>query len=151
MADYNEMLNRSWDAIPKTQVLPVGSWLLEGRNMIYMDKSGTTNARVLAFYKPLEAMADVPTANLEALGKDYDLSNNDIVKTFWIERNKDWDELRDHLALHGIETKGQSQIDTFKAFKGKKVVAYLDIRNFKKKDGTVSADNDPVSFAPFEG
>ena len=150
MTDYNEMLNRSWDEIPETRTLPVGSWLLEGRNIVYMEKSGTTNARALLFYKPLEPMTDVNVKELEALGKDYDLSNNDVVATFWLERNKDWEALREHLELHGINTKGKPQIETFKAFKGSKIVSYLDVKNFKTKTGAMKEDNEPVSFARFE-
>lgn len=148
MSKYNEIVNRSWDDIPEPQLLPQGSWLLRGRNVaIFPPKEDGAATRVAFFYEAKEPMDDVPQTELDALGADYSYAENDIVKQFFINRNKDWDNVRKHLELHGISTKGKSQPETFDAFKGTEVVAFLQTKTFVNGAGQQVTDNDPTSFA----
>lgn len=147
MSDYEDVLKKSWEEIPEPKLLPVGSWLLRGRNAAFLEpKEEGQNARVLFFYIPKSPMDDVDEGALAALGDDYDYAENDVIHTIWIERNKDWDRVRKHLALHGIEATGPIQ-DTLKKFKNSEVFAYLDQRAFETKAGEKREENVPTNFA----
>lgn len=150
MTDYTEILSRSWDDIPEPKTLPVGSWRLRGRNAAFLPAKGEASPRVLFFYEAQEPMDDVDTVALDTLGADYDLAENDIVATFWVQRSKDWDAVRKHLALHGIETSGKSQKETFDAFKGSEVIAYLNEKSYTNDQGVTSVSNVPSNFAKAE-
>lgn len=154
MADnYEALLNRGWDEIPQPKTLPVGSWLLKARNAAYIagDVDQGKSPRVVFFYTPKEPMNDVDSAELSALGNDYDLASNQITKTFFIESNRNWDDVRNFLNLHGVETKGKTQIESLKAFKGTEIVSYLGVKTFTdKQTGNVRVDNEPKSFAKVE-
>lgn len=146
--NYAAILERSWDDIPPPKLLPVGSWLLKGKNVaMFPPKEDGAAIRIAFFYEAREPMDDVSEAELQALGEDYSYAENDVVKQFFINRNKDWDSVRKHLELHGIETKGQSQKETFDAFKGSEVVAYLSTKTFVNGAGQQITDNDPSNFA----
>lgn len=126
-ANYDEILDRSWDEIPEVQTLPNGLYGLKGRNAAYSaPKTEGQNGKVLFFYKvkePIEVDADA----LAALGEDYNVQENEVVYTIWIEGMKSWDEVRDHLALHGVDTADFPNIrETLKkGFKGTEVAATL--------------------------
>lgn len=149
--NYSEILDRSWDDIPEPSLLPEGSWLLRGKNATYIPKKDTLNARVLFFYVPKEPMSDVDQEALDALGDDFDYAegSDDIVKTFWIEKNAQWKDVKDHLALHGVEVKGRSQQETLKAFKGTEVVSFLVQKTVNTKNGPKTV-MDPSTFAKVE-
>lgn len=144
---HSDILNKSWADIPQPKVLPVGTWLLQGRNASFIPKKedSTLSARVLFFYRAKEPMDDVNQDELAALGDNYDFDNNDIVKQFWVDRPKDWDAVRRHLELHGVEISGSIQ-DTLKRFKNTEVLAYLNTKTFTS-NGESKVDNDPTSFA----
>lgn len=145
---YEDILNMNWDNIPEPKLLPVGSWLLRGRNVaVFQPKEEGQSIRVAFFYEAKEPMEDVNQTELEALGADYSYSENDIVKQFFINRNKDWDNVRKHLALHGVDVNGQSIAASFKAFKGAEVVAFLTTKTFTGGDGQTRTENDPTGFA----
>lgn len=152
MADnYQDILKRSWDDIPEPKLLPTGSWLLKGKNVaVFPPREEGQAMRVGFFYEAKEPMDDVSADELASLGSDYSYAENDIVKQFFINRNKDWDSVRKHLALHGIETEGKTQDETFKAFKNSEVVAYLGTKTFTTGQGETKTDNDPTSFAKVE-
>lgn len=149
--NYSEILERSWDDIPEPKLLPEGSWLLRGRNAAYLPKKDALNARALFFYTAKEPMSDVDQGELDALGEgfDYEASADDIVKTFWIEKDTDWKAVKEHLALHGIEVKGKSQQETLKAFKGTEIVSFLTQKTINTKNGAKTV-NDPTTFAKVE-
>src|SRR5690606_4101030 len=126
--DYDDILNRSWDDIPIPQVLPLGSYLLRNRNVTYKPATDTASARVLFFYNVREPMDDVDADALAELGEDYDLSTNQVVASFFVESARDWDTVRNHLALHGVDLSGKTIREAFKEVRGKEVVAYLDQR-----------------------
>lgn len=149
--NYAEILNRSWDEIPEPKLIPTGSWLLRGNNVGYFPaKEEGKSSRVAFFYTPKEAMDDVSEEELAQLGADYDLADSDVVKQFFINRNKDWDAVRKHLELHGIDTKGKSQDETFKEFKGSEVIAYVGTRTYVDSSGVTKEQNDPTQFARVE-
>lgn len=148
MVDYEAILNKSWGDIPKDQVLPSGSWLLRGRNATFQPpKEDGQSGRFLFVYSVKEALSDVSDGALAALG-DYDVTSKQIFFTMFVERPRDWDALRSHLAKHsGISvTNGASIADTLNQFKGSEVVSYLDTKTFQTKGGDTVTDNDPVSF-----
>lgn len=153
MADetYESILDRQWDDIPEVQVLPVGSWLLKGKNAVHMPaKSADANESILFVYEPKEPMDDVDEVELKALGADYDFAENRIYGRFWIETGRDLDSIRNHLEKHGVDTKGASIKDSLEAFKGTEVVAYLGTRNYTDASGELRTDNDPTSYASAE-
>lgn len=152
MADdnYADIANQSWDDIPEPQFLPNGSYRLALRNISYKPAEGEKNGRVLFFYTAKEPMDDVEVKELEALGENYDIEENDVVFTIWIEKKKDWDKVRKHLALHGVATAGRDMVETLKGAKGAEVMAYLTKTSFTKNDGTVVEQNVPSAFAPVE-
>lgn len=151
---YDDILNRSWDDMPEAGLLPVGSWVITARNGAYLPPKDKTNARVIFFYKAKEPMDDVDTDALQSMGittGEYDLSLNEIAYTIWIEGPKDWGKVRDHLAIHGVETEGMTLKESLKAVKGADVVAFLDQNSFKRRDGTSVDENKPTSFSKYEG
>lgn len=148
--DYAEIANRSWDEIPEVQTLPVGSWLLKARNAVYMPAKGDASPRILFFYTAKEPMDDVDDVALNQLGDDYDYADNDIVSTFWVERNKDWDAVRSHLAKHGIDASGKTVPETLKAFKGTEVIAVLGTKTYTTGAGELKEENTASSFAAVE-
>ena len=148
--DYDDLLNRSWDEIPEPQPLPTGHYVLKGRNANYVPPKGDSSGKVLFFYSPQEPMTDVDRDALDALGDNYDIRNNDVVATFWVDRPKDWDAVRQHLKLHGVDPSGTIK-ETLGSFKGSEVVAYLGSREFTRKDGSTGVDNPPSEFTRIEG
>lgn len=150
MSDYAEIAALSWENIPEPKVLPAGSYLLRGKNATYQpSKDADKSPSFLFVYGVKEPMDDVPAEDLEALGDGYDVENNQIFHRIWVETAVDFDKVRKHLELHGIEVKG-SIPDTLKKFKGTQVVAYLKQRNFTDKSGANRVDNNAEQFAKVE-
>lgn len=148
MTDYADIVNKSWDAIPPVEILPVGSWLLRGQNATYQASKGESSPSVLFVYKVKEPMEDVDSEKLAALGDNYDVESNKIFTRFWIGDNSDWDKVRKHLAKHGVDTAGKSISDSLKEFKGTEVVAYLDQRTYTNNAGETQEDNVASNFTP---
>lgn len=149
MSDYEDILNQSWDNIPQPKTLPEGSYLLKGRNASFQaGKEGQSNS-FLFVYQVREAMDDVDADKLAELGADYDMENNQVFHKVWVETSVDYDKVRKHLALHGIEAKG-SIADTLKSFKGSQVIAYLKLRTYLDKSGQQITTNQAEQFAKVE-
>lgn len=147
--NYETLLNQSWGEIPEPKTLPPGSWLLKGRNASYMPPKGESSARVLFFYTPKSPMDDVDESALNGLGANYDIEDNDIVATFWVEKKKDWAKVRNHLKKHGIEPANDVPIsETLKAFKGTEVIAYLETKVYTNQQGEAEEQNNPTNFTP---
>lgn len=149
---YADLLNRQWDDLPEVApFLPVGTWRLKGSNISYTpaDEDEDKSARVVFFYEAVDPMDDVNEGELEALGEDYDYSNNDVAKQFYINREKDWLSVRKHLELHGLDTKGMSMPDSFALFNKTKptVMAWLGTKTFTNRSGETVTQNDPSQFA----
>lgn len=151
MSDYKEILSKSWDEIPEAKALPVGSYLLKARNASFQPPKGDNSPMVMFVYAPKEAMDDVNTDALAALGDNYDIADNRVFKTFFIETNADWDAVRKHIVKHGVDLKGKSLEEGLAAIKGTEVIAYLDQKTFtSKQTGELVTNNDPKEFVPVE-
>lgn len=148
MSDYAEIADLSWDNIQEPKPLPVGTYLLRARNAVFQPSKEADKSPVVMFvYVPKEAMEDVKSDELEALGADYDIGENKIFARFYIEDGSSWDQVRKHLAKHGIEATGKIE-DTLKKVKGTEVLAYLEQKTFTRKDQTVGVANNATEFAP---
>ncbi len=150
MSDYAEIAELSWDEIQEPKPLPVGTYLLRARNAVFQPSKDADKSPVVMFvYVPKEAMADVKTDELEALGPEYDIGENKIFARFYIEDGSSWDQVRKHLAKHGVTASGKIE-DTLKKVKGTEVLAYLDQNTFKRKDGSNGVGNNATEFAAVE-
>lgn len=147
---YDDILDRTWDEMPETKVLPDGDWLLKGRNAAFVAPKGDGNAKVLFFYTPEQAMEDVDPSALEALGEDYDLKDNQIVFTIWIENNRDWQAVRRHLAKHGVDPTLTIR-EQFKKFRGTETIARVGLRTFTNAAGESVPENTASDFREVEG
>lgn len=152
---YADILNRSWDEIPETQVLPGGSYLLKALRATYIGaKAADQNDCILFIYSPHQALDDVDTDELAALNQEgkeeYDISGNRIFARFWLETGADWDKVRKHMSKHGVDTAGRSIKQTLEAMKGTEVYAYLGSRTFTDNMGEVRQENTPENFATVE-
>lgn len=149
--DYEEILKRTWDEIPEAQLLPVGSYRLRSKGATLVEaKEDGKNDSVLFFYNAKEPLDDVDTDALAAMG-DYDISQNTVFHRVWIESFTDWDDVRKHVAKHGIEVLGSETIeDTFKRMKGSEVIAWLDQGSYTNKAGELVTQNEPTQFVPVE-
>lgn len=150
--NYTDIMQTQWNDIPEPQVLPVGSWRLRLRNANFVvAKEEGQNSKFLFFYVPQEPMADVDEAELAALGSEYDISENDVVHTIWVERKRDFDKVRKHLLIHGIEVNPDQSIEeTLKGARNAEVVAYLGQRSFTTRGGETVTENQPTNFVPVE-
>lgn len=147
MSDYADILSKSWDEIPETQVLPTGSYLLRARSASYQaSKSEEGSPAVLFVYSAKEPMEDVDNEEFEKLGENYDIGANRIFSRFYVNDTADWDNVRKHLAKHGIDTKGQSIEESLKQVKGRDVVAFLGQRTFTTNAGETKTENNPSNF-----
>lgn len=149
--NYGDILNRSFDDIPESRNAPDGSWLLRGRNAAYMAGKGedSKGSKVLFFYELKEPMTDVDEESLKAL-EGYDISEIDVSATFWADKNKDWDKIRKHLELHGVNTKGVPITEALKGFTGTETIGYVTTRTFTNAAGQVVEQNVASQFAPVE-
>jgi hypothetical protein len=148
MADYADILNKSWDEIPEVVPVPKGSYLLKGQNATFQPAKGEDGSpSVLFVYRVKEPMDDVDTGELAALGDNYDLEANRIFTRFWINDGSDWDKVRKHLTKHGVPLKGNIA-DSLKEFKGAEVVAFVDQRNFTDNAGQSQTENTAANFTP---
>lgn len=155
VSDYGDILDTVWDDIPEDKLLPTGSWLLGGRNASYVgpkvnDDGSKTNGKVLFFYVPKEPVEGVDLSEIEDLGPDYDVTENQVVYTSWIEFNRDWDKVRKHLALHGLTDGTQSIRAALKAFKGTEVIAHVDVRTYKNRNNETVTENAATNFRAVE-
>lgn len=150
ISTYEDILNESWDNIPQPLPLPVGSYLLVGRNATYQPaKAADKSDAVLFVYGVKEAMEDVDQDQLDELGDDYDLGNNTIFHRIYVETSVDWDRVREHLSKHGVEPKG-SIGESLKAFKNTNVVGFLSQRSYTTNAGEAKVDNNVTAFVPVE-
>lgn len=150
MSDYAEIANLSWDNIQEPKVLPLGSYLLKLKNVSFQPSKDQDKSPVVLFiHQPKEPMDDVKTEELEALGKDYDISENKTFTRIYIEDGSSWDQVRKLLAKHGVDVSG-SVPDSFKKAKGTEVIGFLETRNFQRQDGTQGEANNVTSFSSVE-
>lgn len=149
--DYADILEMSWEDIPEPKLVPDGSWLFTLKNASYQPPKGDASPRVMFVYSPKEPMDDVDAGELEKLG-DYDYTENRAFHVLWLETKRDWDNVRKHLTLHGLEPTGNivEYLKTVRSLGGQ-VVAYVTTDNFKNKDGQTVPQNRLSNFTKFEG
>lgn len=139
--DYDDVLNETWDDLPVEKTLPDGGYRLKGTNVAWVKpKTEGQKAKVLFSYEakePLTVDADVLE---EKLGDNYDLALNNLTFTIFIETAKDWQQVKKHLKVHGIEAEGplfddNKKLAFAKAFRGSEVVAQIGHRFFENNAG----------------
>lgn len=151
MSDYADIADLSWDNIQEPKTLPVGTYLLKLRNVSFQPSKEEGKSPVVLFvHAPKEAMEDVRSEELEALGSEYDISENKVFTRKYIEDGASWAEVRNLLAKHGVEVSGSVE-ESFKKAKGAEVLGYLDQNTFTRKDGTVATGNNVTEFAKVDG
>ena len=139
--NYDDILNATWDDIPVEHVLPTGGWLLRGDNAAFIrPKEEGKKAKVLFTYKAVQPTETVRAEDLEELPEGYDLSINNLQHQVFIESAADWDNVRKHLAKHGITLTGnlfdeRGKLAFNKAFRGSEIVANLDQDNYQNDAG----------------
>jgi hypothetical protein len=150
MIDYDDILNRTWEDVPEPVLLPVGDWLIAGKNaaLIKPTKEGQS-LKVLFSYGAKSPVA-VAEDLLEELG-DYDITINDLTYTIYLESAADWDKVRKHLALHGVEMTGailddNGKLAFNKAFRGAEVVGQVGQRSYENADGDTIWQNSLSKF-----
>lgn len=150
MSDYKDILNTSWDEIPEPEVLPLGSWLLRVKGAKYFEpnEEKETSARVMFILGAKEPMNDVSQAELEALtAKNYDITQNRIFYTIWMEDGAAWQQVRVFLKRLGVDLSGKSPKESLKDARGKEIVGFLDTRTYTNGAGAVVTENVISSFA----
>lgn len=148
--EYADILKRSWDDIPKPQLLPNGSWRMRAKNAKYVEAKATDqNPYALFVYAPLEPLADVDEDAIAELD-GYDASQNRVFSRIWLETAADWDALRTHIRKHGIDTGSRTPEETLKAVKGTEIIAFLDRETFTDGSGEVREQNTASKFAPVD-
>lgn len=150
--NYEDLLDRSFNEIPKPKTLPNGSWRLQGRNATIIEpKEAGKSRQVMFVYQATEPMDDVSDTELAALGADYDYGLKPVFVRFWLQEGADYDKLRKHLEKHGIDTSrdGISIKEMLKTeFRGTEVAAYLDKRSFVDGVGEEQEENTATQFTP---
>ena len=147
MSDYSDILEKSWDEIPEPKLLPQGSYRLRLKSATSQTGKGKDGKpSVLFVYEAVEAMDDVDTAELAALGDKYDLSMNQLFYRVWLGSPNDAHRLRLLLIKHGIDVQGMSVADTLKAVVNSTVVAIVQQKQFQSA-GELVTSNEPSSFA----
>lgn len=155
--DYSDLLNMTWDDIPKEQVLPNGPWLLAGKNVAFVrPRKEDQSPKVLFTYKAKEPSPEVNQDELEEMvGSGYDFTINDLNMTFYIESPKDWDKVRVHLEKHGLSLSGRlfdsnGKLSFARDFRGAEVVADLEQRNWEDDAHQIHWENKLTNFRPVE-
>ncbi len=151
--NYEDLANRSFEEIPKEQLLPGGSWLLKGITAkILAPKDDDGKPQLLMVYQPLEPMDDVDADELAALnnGSEYDLSMNKIYVKFWLETGNDYHNAREHFAKHGV-VDGTNLNELIKGFRGSQVAAQLGRRTFTTSAGETKTEQTASSFTEITG
>ena|SRR6478609_8183408 len=148
--DYDDLYNVTWENIPEAVTLPDGGYLLKGANMAFIKpKEEGKGGKVLFTYKAKEPVS-VDQDALDDLPQGYDLDINDLNFTIWIESASDWNKVRDHLSLHGVETAGplfvNGKLAAAKDFKGSEVVAQVSTSFYKNNAGETIPQNNLKQF-----
>lgn len=126
---YEDML--SWDNLPEEQLVPSGTWLLRCRNAVFSTGKDGAFPKVLFFYEAKEPVEGIDPEALEQF-QSSNAAPADVVVQFFAKRKKDWDAVKEHLALLGVEAKG-SIPDTLKAAKGAEIIGWVDVETFTSK------------------
>lgn len=147
MSDYADISDLSWDNIQEPKPAPNGTYLLRGSNAVFQpSREEGQNPAVMFVHNIKEPMSDVKSEELEALGVDYDLTENKVFSKVFIEDGSSWMKVKAILEKHGIKTSGKV-LDDLKKVKGAEVLAYLTVSTFKRKDDSVGQNNKVETWA----
>lgn len=146
--DYDDILNRSFDDLQDDKPLE-GKWRLRVRNAAYVPpKSEDGSPTVLFFYNPIEPLDKTAEECMSELGDDYDPSENDVVARFWVDNNKSWKAVRNHLRKHeGVDWDGTIKDVIQKGVKGAEVDAELEPDTFEDQFGEMRDETRAAGFA----
>lgn len=150
--DLGNILDRTWEDFPEEQTLPDGTYKLVGRNAAYMPpREEGKNGKVVFFFIPKEPVeGGVDEDALASLGDDYDITENEVTTTIWIERNRDWRQVESVLKTLGVDTDGTTLKEQFKKVKGKEVLAYVKTQSYDRNDGSKVISNVATQFQATE-
>ncbi len=145
---YEDIMSRSWGDIPEVRLLPVGTWRLRARNATLLrPKTAEQSPVILVAYTPMEPLDDVDVDEIAELGDGYDWAANRLFARFWVEDAADWDKVRKHFTLLGIECPESESIqDTLKRVKGAEINAYVGIESYKNPQGEMEHRNNVSGF-----
>lgn len=150
--DYDDIIDRAWEDVPEAVVLPDGQWLVKGGNVsLVKPKEEGKSFRILWNYTA-EKPVNVDRELLTELG-DYDITTNELVYTQYVEKPSDWNKVREHLALHGVEIDPSEKIvvngklSFAKAFRNSEVVATLAYHSFETQAGETVEENKMTKFS----
>lgn len=148
MSDYSDIANLSWDEIQEPKAAPNGSYLLRLSNAVFQPSKEEGKSPMVMFVHTIkEAMDDVKVDELEALGENYDITENKVFTSKFIEDGSSWKWVQGVLEKHGVKTTGKVLEDLKKA-KGAEVIGYLVTERFVRNDGTPGEKNKVTEFAP---
>lgn len=148
---YEAILNKGWSEIPEPKFLPDGSYRFRiTGGKAHQPKTPEGNTRVVIGFEPQEPMEDVDDVAFDALGKDYDLSQNVIWYTVWLQKAQDFAKLRNVMEKAGLNMGDYNGPEGFKqsldALKGREIVAHV-INGFDKQaNGEMAPANKITSF-----
>lgn len=151
VSNYDDILNRTWEDVPEPVLLPGGGWLFKGQSagLVKPREEGEGKLKVIFNYKAVRPVT-VAEDLLDELG-DYDFTINDLSFTIFLESAADWDKVRKHLAIHGVEMKGSildenGKLAFNKAFRDSEVVAEVSQRSYENRDGDTIWQNSLSKF-----
>lgn len=155
MSNYADIANLSWDEIQETAALPVGTYLLKLTNLVFQpSKEEGKSPRVMFVHSVKEAMDDVDSDELGELkgpgGGPYDVTENKVFTTVFIEDGSSWAKVKGILEKHGVEVSGDIAA-TFQNAKGSEVLGYLVKDRFQRGDKSYGENNKATEFAPVNG
>lgn len=150
MSDYKDIANLSWSEIQETKPVPDGTYLLKGSNAVFQPAKEEGQSPTVMFVHSLkEAMDDVRSEELKALGDDYDIHENKVFTRIFIEDGSSWMKVKGILEKHGVVLTDNVEAD-LKKVKGAEVLGYLTKDKFKRKDGSYGENNKVTEFAAVE-
>lgn len=148
--NYRDIADLSWSNIQEPKVVPDGSYLLRLSNAVFQPSNDESKSpRVMFVHSIKEAMEDVKTDALEALGEDYDITENKVFTTIFIEDGASWKKVEGILNKHGVPTTGKV-VDDLKKAKNSEVIGYLVSERYARADGTPGEKNKVTEFASVE-
>lgn len=151
---YDDILNRSWDELPIDKLLPDGTYILRARNANFQRGKEGKSSKVLFYFTVTEALDDVPQDALEALGADYDITENEVVKQSWVNgrgsRQKDWRDAIATLRALGAYDDTVPILSNLKNVAGKAIKARLGYRSYTNNQGQNVEQNEILDYAAIE-
>ncbi len=145
---YEDILGRSWGDIPEIMLLPVGTWRLRARNAtLIRPKQPDQSHVILITYTPMEPLDDVDVEEIAELGDGYDWAANRLFARFWVEDGADWDKVRKHFTLLGIDCpQGETIQETLKRVKGAEINSYVGVESYKNAQQEMEHRNNVSGF-----